>query len=445
MTLAYRPDETSPFVRAFLADRGIAPGSLDLAIDARDEMLGFLVQNLEGDRERALFGYFRSGLSIADSMLQILRWRFRDLSGIRVLDFASGYGRITRFLLRDLAPEQVSVSDVYADGVRFQQERFGVHGIVSTVRPEDFRCGERFDAILVTSLFTHLPEERFIQWLRVLFGLLRPGGMVLFSTHDPGLLEPCPEMPPSGLLFQEISESGSLDTRDYGSTWVTEAFVRGAVARVDPSASVHRLERGLCNYQDLYVAVAEPGVDFSSLGYVPEPHVFIEHAELRGTGRLELRGWAVVLAGELEAVEVVLDGEVLASFPIDTPRPDVAALLGRERFLRSGWSGGAPLPDGLPRGSSVLLLRVRDTAGRIHLVRASTLETLLLESARNDIRFLSGELRKADEYLKGLQAWSDAEIGGLRAKIAAMEQSRFWKMRTSWFRLKRTLGLTQEE
>ena len=447
MTLAYRPDETSPFVRAFLADRAIEPGAMDLAIDARDEMLGFLVQNLEGDRERALFGYFRSGLSVADTMLQVLRWRFGGLSGIRVLDFASGYGRVTRFLLRDLSPEQVRVSDVYADGVRFQQERFGVHGIVSTVLPGDFRCEETFDAILVTSLFTHLPDERFVEWLRVLFGLLRPGGVLLFSTHDAALLEPGLEMPPGGLLFQEISESGSLDTRDYGSTWVTEAFVHGAVERAlgGPSASVHRLDRGLCNYQDLYVAVLEPGVDFSSLNVVREPHVFVEHAGLHGTDRLEMSGWAVILEGDLEAVELVLDGQVLGSFPIGHPRPEVAAMLGEERFVRSGWSGSATLPAGFPRATTVFLLRVRDTSGRSHLVRASTLESLLLESTRNDVRFLSGELRKADEHLKAMKASSEAEIGGLTARIAAMEQSRFWKMRKAWFRLKRTLGLTDEE
>ncbi|MFP5284132.1 MAG: class I SAM-dependent methyltransferase, partial [Thermoanaerobaculia bacterium] len=260
MSLAFRPDETSPYVRAFLADRGLERSDLDLAIDERDEMLGFLVGGMEGDRDKALFAYFRSGLSIADGLLQVLRWRFPDGPG-KVLDFASGYGRITRFLVREIPPERLWVSDVYEGGVRFQEERFGVRGVVSTVRPEDLDLGGTFDAILVTSLFTHLPEERFLAWLRVLLGRLEPGGVLAFSTHDPGLLVPCPAMPESGLLFQEISESGSLDTGDYGSTWVTEAFVRGAIARVAPSASVHRLERGLCNYQDLYLAVLEPGVD----------------------------------------------------------------------------------------------------------------------------------------------------------------------------------------
>jgi len=53
MSLAYRPDETSPFVRVFLDDRGLS--GLDLAIDERDEMLGFLIDGMEGDGDKALF------------------------------------------------------------------------------------------------------------------------------------------------------------------------------------------------------------------------------------------------------------------------------------------------------------------------------------------------------------------------------------------------------
>jgi len=448
MSLSYRPDETSPFVRAFLDDRGLSGSSgLDLAIDERDEMLGFLVDGMEGDRDKALFAYFRSGLSIADALLQVLRWRYPDGMG-NVLDFASGYGRITRFLVREIQPESLWVADVYAEGVRFQEERFGVHGVVSTVRPEDLVLGETFDAILVTSLFTHLPGERFLAWLRMLFGRLNPGGVLAFSTHDPSLLVPCPPIPESGLLFQEISESGSLDTSDYGSTWVTETFVRGAVARVAPSASVHRLERGLCNYQDLYVAVLEPGVDFSGLRYTGEPHLFLEHCGVPGgvgPDRLQMSGWAAVRSGGIEAVEVILDGRLLAELPIVHPRPDVAALLGEPRYLHSGWGGIFALPPGTSRGSSVLLIRVRDGRGVSHPLRAGSVESLLLESARKDVSVLHHDLKTAGERLAEVEAHAEAEIEGLRARIAAMESSRFWKMRNAWFRLKRGVGLTHED
>ena len=276
----------------------------------------------------------------------------------------------------------------------------------------------------------------------MLLGRLKSGGVLVFSTHDPGLLVACPVLPENGLLFQEISESGTLAANDYGSTWVTEDFVRGAVARVAPAASVFRLERGLCNYQDFYVAVLEPGVDFSSLAFQAEPELFIEHCSLVSPDRLEMSGWAAARAGEAVAVEVVLDGEVLASFPSVHARPEVAEMFG-SRFLHSGWGGECPLPPGLPR-SSVLLMRVRDGHGNSHLLRAGSLESLLLESTRNDVAVLHRELQKSGDRLIEHQAWAHSEIEGLRARIAAMEASRFWKMRNAWFRLKRALGLTGE-
>lgn len=428
--------EMSPFVHAFLVDCGLE-GKLDVTVDDRDEMLGFLVDWQEGDRDRALFHYFRTGRSIADSMLQVLRWR--GATGGKVLDFASGYGRITRFLVREIPPERLWVSDIYEGGVRFQQQRFGVHGVVSTVRPEDLDLRETFDAILVTSLFTHLPEERFLAWLRVLRGRLNPGGVLVFSTHDMSLLEPAPN-PEGGILFQEISESGSLDTSDYGSTWVTEDFVRRAVDRVAPGSSVHRLERGLCNYQDLYVAVLEPGVDFSGLIYTGEPYLFLERCAMVGRDLMEMSGWAAVRTGEVEAVEVLLDGKVLAELPVNQPKPEVAKMLGGERYLRTGWGGGIHLPPGTSRGSSIFVVRVRDGRGVSHPLRAGSVESLLLESARNEVTATRQEMERR---LSEVHTWAGAETHKLKTRIESMEASRFWKMRNAWFRARQRLGLTR--
>jgi SAM-dependent methyltransferase len=447
MTLAFRPDEASPLVLSALP--GPCPaGPPDLAIDARDEMLGFLVDVFEGDRERALFQYFRSGWSIADGMLQILRWRFGDpRRASKLLDFASGYGRVTRFLVREIPPERVWVADVYEEGVRFQEERFGVHGIVSTIRPEDFACGERFDAILVTSLFTHLPEERFVAWLRVLWSLLTPGGVLAFSTHSPQILPPGAEMPGDGILFEELSESGSLETSDYGSTWVTEEFVRSALARAAGSApaSLHRLDRGLNNFQDLYVAVPGAGVDFSRLDFRGDPLLFVEHCTLKENGRrLYLDGWAVSRAGSAETVEALLDGALLASAAITGPRDDVAAALEEERFVRSGWDCSFPLPAGASRSSSVLNLRVVDGQGTPHMLHASSVDAALLAAAQRKIGILAADLAQARERIADVEARAALAIEALEARLAAMEASRFWKMRNAWFRVKRFLGLTTE-
>jgi len=444
MTLAFRPDETSPLVAALLDDLRM---DVDLAIDARDEMLGFLVDAFEGDRERALFAYFRSGASIADSLRQVLRWRFGGMDRIGgLLDFASGYGRVTRFLVREIPPERIWVSDVYADGVRFQEERFGVHGIVSTILPEEFVRPERFDAILVTSLFTHLPEERFVAWLRVLLGLLNPGGMLAFSVHSPEVLSPGLVMPESGICFQETSESGSLAKSDYGSTWVTEAFVRSALERaVGPAVSLHRLPRGLCNFQDLCLAIPEPGVDFSGLDFHSEPHLFLERARMADGGRrLEIEGWAAVRSGSVRSVEALLGGERLATAPVSDPRPDVAAFLNDQRYLHTGWSLSCPLPAGVSHSAAVLRLRAVDGRGIAWPLWAGSIQAALLAGSRMEADGLRVDLLRTEETLAGERRQAAAEIGSLRGRIAAMEASRFWKARNAWFRIKRGLGLTRE-
>jgi SAM-dependent methyltransferase len=451
MNLAFSSTDSSagasPPVDLLLEDLDISVGGLNLAIDARDEMLGFLVDAFQGDRDRALFAYFRSGASIADSMAQVLRWKFGEPGRVgKLLDFASGYGRVTRFYVREIPPERVWVADVYADGVRFQEERFGVHGIVSAIRPEDFTCAERFDAILVTSLFTHLPEERFVAWLRVLMSLLAPGGLLAFSAHSPEVLPPGVSMPDGGILFQETSESGSLDTSDYGSTWVTEELVRRALDRAaGPGASLHRLPRGLCNFQDLYLALNEPGVDFSGLDFHGEPQLFLDRAYLMEEGRrLDLRGWAAVRSGAVREVEVLLGRERLARVPIDGPRPDVAAFFGDERHLLSGWSCSCPLPAGASHSAPVLRLRVVDGRGCSLPLWAGSIESALLAGCRQENEELRHELAESQARRAEENARAAAEAQGLQARIAAMEASRFWKMRNAWFGVKRGLGLTRE-
>jgi SAM-dependent methyltransferase len=440
--LALRPDECHPLVDTLLAALGVAPATIERTVDARDEMLGFLTASCDGDRDQALFQYFRTGASIGQSLGEVLRWRFGDPSRIgKLLDFASGYGRVTRFLVREVPPERVWVADVYPEAVRFQRQRLGVRELASTLRPEELSCDERFDAILVTSLFTHLPQERFAAWLRVLLGLLAPGGLLAFSAHSPELLLPGTQMPSGGLLFQESSESVSLAASEYGSTWVTAEFVRCAVG---PGPSLHRLERGLCGFQDLYLVVAEPGVDFGSLGFRGEPQFSLEGAKLAAGGRLRLDGWAALRSGAVPEVEALLDGVRLGSTPADALRLDVAERMGAARYLRSGWLLSTEIPPGASRFSSVLLLRVVDDGGIAHPLWAGSLEAALLQSWRNEAVRLDRLLRHSQEVRSLERARATVEIRDLRVRIAAMRASRFWKLRDAWFRCKKLLGLVEE-
>jgi SAM-dependent methyltransferase len=452
MDLAYRTEDSNPLLAAVCPEEVLAGTNLN--IHAADEMLIFLEESFGGDRDPALAVYFQSGLLIWETFRAILTWHFGSLDRVgRLLDFASGYGRVTRFIVRDLAPERVWVSDIYTEGVRFQEEQLGVHGQVSTASPDDFQAAERFDCILVSSLFSHLPEETFHGWLARLRGLLAPGGLLVFSVHDWSLLHPERERTPEGFLFEAISESGSLAKSQYGTCWVTEAFVRRAVERAAPGASVHRIPRGFCNFQDLYVVADRPAADFSGLTLRALPEGYVDSCKLTPPDRLDLSGWVVdrVSGQPVREVQISVDGEVLQVCRLFHPRGDVAELLFKNDVCieAQGWCFAVRLPRGTSRSTGALTIRVIDANGLESVLYAATIDAALLSSLQRDLVTMAAETARLQkehaEALAQRRAEADYEISVLEARLAAMENSRFWKIRNGWFGIKRRLGLTREE
>jgi hypothetical protein len=145
----------------------------------------------------------------------------------------------------------------------------------------------------------------------------------------------------------------------------------------------------------------------------------------------------------LAAVDVLLAGRLLGSAAIDRERPDVAEMVEEPSALRSGWLLAAPLPPGTPR-SAPLVLRVADRRGGRFVAHVSTLAAALLRSSRLEVRFYQAALSREEAERREAEARAAAEIAGLRARIAAMQASRFWKLRNRWFAVKRFLRLTDE-
>jgi SAM-dependent methyltransferase len=446
MELAYSAAEENPLVRAVSRDAGF-PDGVDLAIHADDEMLSFLAATRGGDRDRALADYFLSGFQVSLALRQLLDGWFGGAARVgSVLDFASGYGRVTRFLVRELPPDRLTVADIYAGGVAFQRQRFGVRGLASAGDPAAFLPAERFDAVLVTSLFSHLPAPAFHGWMEALWRLVAPGGLLVFSVHDGSLLEGKGDLPAEGILFAEVSESASLGKGDYGTAWVSEEFVRRAVARVAPRASVRRLPRALQHFQDLYLVANGAGDPqmlemLATLRVEREPLSFLESARLLDPGLLAASGWAASTPEdeEIAAVEALLDGEAVAATSALGPRPDVDRSRQGEPLRARAFYLEIPLPPALSH-RAVLSLRSLDRRGHRSLLAASTLETALLEGARSDAARAAAETARVREELAVVKA----KNAGLAARIAGMESSRFWAMRNGWFALKRFLRLTDE-
>ncbi len=441
-SLAFDDSEPHPLLDAVLAAEPDAGAGICRSIDERDEMLAFLVAVHEGDRDQALVAYFTSGLRIFHALSQIVSWRFGSWSGIgRLLDFASGYGRVTRHLAHALPAERIAIAEILPEAVEFQRRELGVQGLVSTARAEDFRCEDRFDAIFVTSLFTHLPEPTFGAWLETLVGVLAPGGLLVFSTHDESLLDG-ETLPENGLLFHAVSESDSLAKEEYGSTWVSEAFVRRRLGAIDPGLSCHRIPRALANHQDLYLVAREPGVDFSGLAFTGDLEGYIEGFELEAPDRLFVRGWAAdpYWGAGIDEISVEIDGRSAGSCRAFGLRQDVAEAYKIEPRQTVGWELRCPVPARRSRSAVTVLVRARGPRGPARLLYAGSLESALLWSARKRIDWQDEKLASLDREI----AYHKWIVTGLHRHVAGMEKSLFWKMRNVWFRLKVALGLVRE-
>lgn len=341
----------SPQLRALLNERWPElgrrgqGGALQLRIHPADQMLLHSLRH-HRDANAAVSQYVNVALQQYQAARQILDALLPPGDGpLAVLDFACGFGRLLRLLSccdRELV---LSASEIQDEALAFVAGTFGVQPLPSSLQPEAFQPGERFDFIWVASLFSHLPEGLFHRWLKRLVGLLTPRGVLCFSVHDQALVPRGDVLPPGGLLFRPHSENADLDAEAYGTTYVSEAFVRQAVAgAAGDDRPAWRIAKGLAHEQDIYVVAADPGRNLSVLqgfrrgawGWVDERRVEAQ--------TLVLSGWAASIDdGALPAVTVRVDGRT-HDCATGIRRRDVRDAFGDDRLIDAGWSWRMPLP-----------------------------------------------------------------------------------------------------
>ena len=425
MDLYFQDGQDCPLLTALQPE--IVTSGVNLTVSGRDEMFRLFHYGRGEERDLALHLYLESGKKIWRTLRRVLEWRFGEISRVgSLLDFAAGYGRVTRFTVADLPAERVWVSEIDPEAVRFQGETFGVHGLVSTTEPSAFSPGRDFDAILVSSLFTHLPEARFAAWLARLTSLLRPGGLLAFSVHDVSVLATPTEVP---YLFRPESESGSLASSEYGSTWVTAGYVRDRLAEIDRDLAVRRIPRGLANYQDLYVVTrgaGEEGSEEALLALRGGAEGFLESCYVSAGRGVEIQGWVTdrFTRRQVREVRAEIGGSSYMAEIWD--RPEIAAVFPGDARGGQGWRVRAPLLPEQPLGEIPLRLVAVGADGFEVSLFAGTLLDAIAQVALKNLLEVSRENAVLTNRIEGMRA------------------SRFWKLREGWFALKRQLGLTNE-
>jgi SAM-dependent methyltransferase len=292
---------------------------------------------------RGKMAYFRIGLTILDALRQTADWNDHPLEKLdRVLDFAAGYGRSTRFLAALLPTNRIWASEILPEAVSFQQTEYGVNALQSSREPADFQCDVSFDLIFVSSLFSHLPERTWGAWLERLHSLLAPSGVLVFSALDETLVTPPHQVPANGLLFLPVNEADSWDVEDYGTAFVSEAFVSRTIKERLACDTYVRLPRSLNFHQDLYIV--------RESGHLSEPRRFwrgpnggvhdLNPVDIR-KGTFQATGWAVDMDGGPSPDVVVKVGMTQCSEVRPTiDRPDVTNIFypGDEGLVPSEWA-----------------------------------------------------------------------------------------------------------
>ena len=111
------------------------------------------------------------------------------LGDATVLDFGCGWGRLTRFFIRDVPAQSLFGCDA-VESILEICRRSGIPAEFAPCDPRPTRLPfeREFDLILAFSVFTHLSEPAQDACLRAIHQALAPGGLFLATIRSPAYL-----------------------------------------------------------------------------------------------------------------------------------------------------------------------------------------------------------------------------------------------------------------
>ena len=152
-------------------DHLVPPARLRYRVQGRADAESFVAigQGNVRDIEQTLS---RAGLSIA--------------SFSTILDFGCGSGRVLRWMHERFPTPRYFGTDIDTEAIAWAQTHltfasFETNGGQPPSRFED----SQFDFAYSISVFTHLDEHHYRQWMSEMHRLLKPGGYLLMTVHGP--------------------------------------------------------------------------------------------------------------------------------------------------------------------------------------------------------------------------------------------------------------------
>lgn len=206
-------------------------------------------------RARVAEYYFADGDQSARRLDDLIRQHHPAASRkLSLLEFASGYGRVSRHLRAMDDRYDVVACDIHPNAVAFLRDQIGVNAVSSCTDPRDFDAQGKFDVVFALSFFTHMPHRTFAAWIKALLAALADDGLLIFTTHGRIVYEgqSCPALEPEGYWFAAGSEQQDISTDEYGVSITTPFYVMEQIAHC-PHAAVVLFREALWWEQDLFL------------------------------------------------------------------------------------------------------------------------------------------------------------------------------------------------
>jgi len=234
---------------------------VEAAVHSDDFIYWFCCTHPSFTVESAINYYFEDGRRSADKLADlVVALGYGNERPVKLLEFASGYGCVSRHLKKHAQFDLVSC-DIHPEAIDFLGGRIGAKTMRSAHVPEQFSPPEKYDVVFALSFFSHMPKTSFGRWIRALFDALSVPGYLVFTTHG---LKTCgsfgltpSDIPADGFWFAPNSEQKDLDTAEYGSALSTPDFVIGEIYRRTGAPIVAYKHGEWWTHQDLWVIKRE--------------------------------------------------------------------------------------------------------------------------------------------------------------------------------------------
>ena len=167
-----------------------------------------------------------------------------------LLDFGCGWGRFTRLFVRDVNEDGLIGVDPWDEALQMCREHMPYAAFVrSQYSPPLIFSNNSFDVVFANSIFSHLSEVNGLSWLKEVARVLRPGGLLIGTTHSKHFLRtvqefqngnrPCESTWHRKLRDSKLDVSKAITShekgefifmetvnKDYGDSFVSKQYIQ---------------------------------------------------------------------------------------------------------------------------------------------------------------------------------------------------------------------------